>query len=132
MIGLAEIKDWLKTFQVADYYYIGKLDNKKPRSLGVYQRRPSGSARIAIGGKENTKYDEKQISVLLHWTNNARETEEAAFSLFEKLQDLTNITIGDTHVYFVRVEVPEPIDVGTDASGVYERVIWLDLIYERS
>ena len=40
--------------------------------------------------------------------------------------------MGGTKVHFIRMEVPEPVDVGTDESGVYERVIWFDMIYERS
>lgn len=40
MILLADMKDWLKTVFEADHYYTGKLDNKKDRSIGVYQRSP--------------------------------------------------------------------------------------------
>ena len=35
---LADIKDWIKTLGVGDRFYIGKLENKKERSIGVYQR----------------------------------------------------------------------------------------------
>ena len=42
------------------------------------------------------------------------------------------MTIGGTRVYYIRLMVPESVDVGPDDAGVYERVIWLDLIYERS
>ena len=33
MLGLADIKDWLKTFNAAKNYYVGKLDNKKESSI---------------------------------------------------------------------------------------------------
>ena len=75
MIGLADVRDWLKGFAGAENYYIGTLDSKKPKSLGVYQRKPSGEAHIAIGGLDCTSYDIKQLSLLLHWNKNARETE---------------------------------------------------------
>lgn len=39
VLYLKDIKDWLKTFNVAEHYYIGKLDNKQDKSLGVYQRK---------------------------------------------------------------------------------------------
>ena len=29
------------------------------------------------------------------------------------------------------MQVPEPVDVGTDDKGIYERVIWFDIYYER-
>lgn len=39
--------------------------------------------------------------------------------------------VGDTRIFLVSLQVPEPQDVGTDESGIYEYVIWLDLYYER-
>lgn len=41
MISLKDIKDWLKQFDIAEHYYMGKLDNKQDKSVGVYQRRTS-------------------------------------------------------------------------------------------
>ena len=129
---LTEVKDWLKeVFPVAEHFYCGKLDNKKEKSIGVYQRRPSGNYNIPLGGKENKSYEEKDVSVLVHWTKYSGETEEAAFSLFEQIRDAMDIVIGGHRVFFIRLEVPEPIDVGTDDNGVYERVIWLKIFYER-
>ena len=52
--------------------------------------------------------------------------------LFRQLPQAEDVTIGGTRVYYIRLMVPEPVDVGPDDAGVYERVIWLDLIYERS
>ena len=75
MILLADVKDWLKTVFEADHYYTGKLDNKKDRSIGVYQRSSYAPKRYAVGGYK--KYDTKSISVLVHWNNNSKETEES-------------------------------------------------------
>ena len=44
---------------------------------------------------------------------------------------MTSLTIGETHINYLRLMVPEPQDVGTDDDGVYEYVIWLDFLYER-
>lgn len=131
MITLADIRDWFKTLGVGEYFYIGKLDNKKDKSIGVYQRERSGNPITAIGGRKNQKYDVKPVSVLVHWNNNAKDTEEAALMLFEKLKYITDLKIGETHINYIALLVPEPRDVGTDDSGIYERVIWLDLYYER-
>ncbi len=131
MLTLADVRDWLKSFGFAEHYYIGKLDNKEQKSIGVYQRKETGTPRITIGGLDNTRYDMKRISVLLHWNQNARETEEAALAFWEKLREVTNVQIGETHVDYLMLLVPEPQDVGTDDNGVYERVIWFDLYYER-
>lgn len=131
MLTLAEVKDWLKTFDIGEYFYIGKLDNKKEKSIGVYQRKNTDSPVMAIGGLENKKYEVKPISVLLHWNNNANDTEKAALSLFEKLLNTSDLVIGQTHINYIRLMVSEPQDVGTDDKGIYERVIWFDLYYER-
>ncbi len=130
MLLLADIKDYLKTLQIADYYYTGKLDNKKEKSIGVYQRGQNGY-KVAIGGPINKKYDVKSVSVLIHWNKDSKETEEQALLIFEKLSNIRQVTMGDTKVYYVMPQTNEPVDVGTDDAGVYERVIWLDIYYER-
>ena len=126
---LADIRDWLKTLDAADHYHIGRLNNKKERSLGVYSRAGSGPPVIGIGG--TSTYNIKSVSVLLHWNENARETEEAAHSLWEKLQDVTDIDAGSGHIQYLRLIVPEPVPVGTDENGVYEYVIQFDVYYRR-
>lgn len=131
MLSLADIRDWIKSLGAAEHYYIGKLDNKMEKSIGVYQRQENGPPVTAIGGLGCTKYDIKKISVLVHWSKNARETEAAASALFEKLRHFTSVEIGQTHITYLMLLIPEPQDVGTDDNGVYERVIWFDLYYER-
>lgn len=85
--------------------------------------------RYAVGGYK--KYDTKSISVLVHWNNNSKETEQAAAELFEILETQKQFMIKDTKVDFLSMQVPEPVDVGTDDKGIYERVIWFDIYYER-
>ena len=34
MIFLSQIRDWIRTFNAADNYYIGKMNNKE-RSIGI-------------------------------------------------------------------------------------------------
>lgn len=128
---LADIRDWLKTFGVGDNYYIGKLDVKQDKSIGVYQQPVYGPANIAIGGLGETKTAVKQVSVLVHWNNNAKETEENAQYLYNSLLCINDVTVGDTHVDYVYLGVPEPVDVGTDDNGVYERVILIDFYYQK-
>lgn len=131
MLSLADVRDWIKTLKVGDDFYIGKLDAKKEKSVGVYQRQLSSSPVIPIGGLSNKKYDMKPVSILIHWNKNARETEEASFDMFNKLLNIGSVMIGEIPIHYIRLMVPEPQDVGTDDKGVYERVIWLDLYYER-
>ena len=133
MLKSTEIREWIASLGIAedDNVYMGKLDNKQQKSIGVYSRSSSGSPNIALGGLECTTYDTKRLSLLVHWTTRKAESEVAAYELFEKLRNVSSLDIGDTHINYLRLMVPEPQDVGTDEGGVYEYVIWLDLIYER-
>lgn len=133
MIALADVRDWLKGLAGAEHYYIGKVDAKQDRSIGVYSRAATGTPPgIALGGDACTKTMVKQVSLLIHWTRNAKETELAAQMLFEALRAAENIQIAGMQVNCIRLLVPEPVDVGTDEAGVYERVIWMDVYYERN
>ncbi|MCD8025358.1 MAG: hypothetical protein LUF33_00035 [Clostridiales bacterium] len=126
----ADIRDWLKEFDIAEHYYTGRIDSKQDKSLGVYTLKRSAPPVTAIGAAST--YDIAGVSLLLHWNNNASETEAAARSLYESLRTVKDVSVGNTQVYLIELLVPEPIDVGTEElSGVYERVIEFNLYYER-
>lgn len=131
MITLAEVRDWIKTFNAANNYYIGKLDNKQENSIGIYQRKIIDGPRVAIGGRSLASYDVKSISILIHWNKNANETEKRAQYLYNRLFEAESVVIGETPIKMIALLQNEPVDVGTDDNNVYERVIELDLYYER-
>lgn len=130
MITLANIRGFLKQFDLFEHYYIGKLDNKQDKSLGVYSLKRSEPPVTAIGC--DSSYDVKGVSLLIHYNNNADETEIAALRLFENLLTVKDVTIGNTQIYMIQLLVPEPVDVGTDDKGIYERVIEMKIYYERN
>jgi hypothetical protein len=131
MITLAEVRDWIKTFNAANNYYIGKIDNKQENSIGIYQRKTIDGPRVAIGGRSLASYDVKSISILIHWNKNANETEKRAQYLYNRLFEAESVIIGGTPIKMIALLQNEPVDVGTDDNNVYERVIELDLYYER-
>lgn len=47
------------------------------------------------------------------------------------LRDTKRVTINGTRVFFTKMQVDEPVDVGTDDNGIFEMVIELDIYYER-
>ena len=130
---LANIRDWLKTIGLAEYYYTNRLDNKKEKSLGVYDRTISGSRPVmAIGGLQNSSYDLMPVSLLLHWNRSFPETEAAAQALWDALVEVRNVdTPGDQHIQFLQRTVPRPVYVSTDANGIHEYVINFNLYYRR-
>ncbi|MBY5033898.1 minor capsid protein [Streptococcus gallolyticus] len=131
MITLAEVRDWIKTFNAANNYYIGKLDNKQENSIGIYQRKTIDGPRVAIGGRTLASYEVKSISILIHWNKNANETEKRAQYLYNRIFEAELVVIGETPIKMITLLQNEPVDVGTDDNNVYERVIELDLYYER-
>ncbi|MCI5723011.1 MAG: minor capsid protein [Erysipelotrichaceae bacterium] len=126
---LYEIRNWLKTLNLFEHYYIGKLDQKPDKAIGVYQLSASGSPIMALGNKSS--YNVKRASLLIHWNNNARETDNAANDLFEAIINAEHPAIGNWKVQFINMLVPEPQDVGTDDKGIYESVIEIEIYYER-
>ena len=132
MLPLKYIQQLLKETNLFKQVYIGKLDNKKEKSLGIYHRKSSGTPIKALGGLEHTSYGISPISLLIHWNKSFVETEEVAIKLFHFLQSKDKaFQIGDIAVRYLSLAVSEPQDVGTDDNGVYEFVIWIDVIYER-
>lgn len=160
MLALFDIKEWLKKIDtiklsdiikmsvgevdnllvkqlckssciIADYFYIGKLDNKKEKSIGIYQLERNNSSNIAIGGLDNTKIYEKSISMLIHWNKNANETEMKALEIYYKLLNSRNFKINKFKINYIKLLVSEPIDVGTDNANVYERVIQATFYYKK-
>lgn len=133
ILGLADIRDWLKTLKITadDNYYIGKLNSKKDESIGVYQLKTSNEANVAIGGVDNTKILEKSVSILIHWNAMQKETEQKSLEVYNKFLESRNFVINNIKVNYIRLLVPEPVDVGTDSKNIYERVIQAIFYYEK-
>ena len=85
MITLASIRDWLKTFKLFDFYYVGRLDAKKKNSLGVYNLQDTGRREV-IGDLK--KYEKKGVSLLVHGDTNKTTTEQKAWQLYEAIEAL--------------------------------------------
>lgn len=133
LLGLADIRDWIRTlnYTASENCYIGKLDNKKDKSIGIYQLKTSNESNVAIGGIDNTKTMEKSVSILIHWNTNAKETEQKAYEIYNNLLNQKNFIINEIKVNYIKLLVPEPVDVGTDNKNIYERVIQATFYYEK-
>lgn len=129
MMTTADVRDWLKTLTDAEHFYVGKLDNKPDKAIGVYTLTERGQPQRGIG--QPLSYDVLAVSVLIHWNQNARVTEQAARSLYEVLYNTSKTTINGHAAHYIDLLVPESVDVGTDEKGVYERVIEMKIYYER-
>lgn len=127
MLFLSQIRDWVKGFDAAENYYIGKM-NDKEKSLGVFQLSPRPPTK-AIG--QDSSYEVRRILLKLHWNKNQNESERAAYELYKKLRAVRSFDIEDIHVYFIDLLYAEPTGIDTDDNGVYEWVIEFEIYYER-
>ena len=80
----------------------------------------------------NTKTAAKGISILVHWTQSTRETEDRAAALYDNLATAQNVVIGDKTVNYIQLLHNESIDVGADENGICERVIEFIIHYSNN
>ncbi len=128
---LADVRDYIDSLRLSEHTYMGKLDSKKEKSIGVYHSKRESPYKTAIGGPSQQSYGIKSVSFLVHWNKSTRETEKAANALFEAMRNTREAKTNDTTIKFIQLLYDEPIDVGTDDDGVYEMVIEAAIIYER-
>lgn len=125
---LKQFKDYLKSLDVANNYYIGKIDNSKEETIGVYSM--PNIARVEAFGKDST-YDMAGVQILVHWNRNANETEIAARNLYDKIKYINEVEMTDVYVYFIRMDSGEPNFIGTDDNGIYEYHISAVIFYRK-
>lgn len=129
MLTCDDVLSLVESFNLAEHYYIGKLDNKKDKSIGVYSgdKLPN---RVALGGFGNNLYNVQRFTILIHWNSNPNDTEIIATQLYERLSLVARQTINNKYIYYINMLYNQSIDVSTDDNGVYERVIDIE-IYSR-
>jgi predicted metalloenzyme YecM len=131
MLYLEDVRDYMGSLNIAndDNVYMGKLDNKKQRSIGVYQLKQSRAPTVSLG--DSGTYKVKPISLLVHWNKSARDAEKTAYQLYELLRTAQNVEVNGKRIIYFQMLQEEPVDVGTDEAGIYERVIEVIIFYER-
>lgn len=131
MMGLADVRDWLRSLDaIGAEWTIGRFEAEKEKRACVYTRSDYSDAVAAIGGRGPTKTLVKRVQVLVHWNRNHRQTEEAAAALYEALRWNPRPTIGTARVSYLDLMLLEPVDLGSDENGIFERTLWLDIYYE--
>lgn len=113
------------------HVYCGKMQDKKERCIGIYNLTRQQDKRNTVGGIENSSYAIKPVSILVHWNKSVGSTEETAEKLYRAVENIRNVTVNGVRVLFTRMLTDAPIDVGTDADGIYEMVIETNIYYER-
>ena len=131
MLDLLEIKDWLKTkTDVGDGIAVGAIKGEKLRYIGVYDGKTAARQRVCLGGPGQTGYQERTISILVHWTKNPSQAAAKAAEIHGLFCGLSKEPMKD-HCIVMADPGGQPLSVGPDATGVYEYVINAKITYER-
>ena len=129
MVTLADVRDYLKSFNLFQGYYVGRIDKSKKNVLGVYDLRHS--ARHKTIGSGTQRYDVKGVSLLIHGDGNKTNTEKLAINLYEALDGAKNGLIAGRKVNVIELRHDAPIDVDAAENGIYEYVIEVIFYVER-
>ena len=129
MVTLADIRDYLKSFNLFTAYYVGRIDGNKKNVLGVYDLAPT--RRHKTIGKGTQKYDIKGVSLLIHGDTNKTNTEKLAISLYEALENVEDGEVAGKKINIIDLQQDAPIDVDADSNKVYEYVIEVMFFIER-
>ena len=129
MLTLADVRDYLKSFNLFSGYYVGRIDANKKNVIGVYDLR-NRSRHKTIGTNTN-KYEVKGVSLLIHGDTNKTNTEKLAIKLYEALESAENGEIAGRKINIIDLQQDAPIDVNADTNKVYEYVIEVLFYVER-
>lgn len=129
MITLADVRDYLKSFNLFSGYYVGRIDANKKNVIGVYDLR--NRARHKTIGENTQRYDIKGVSLLIHGDTNKTNTEQLAIKLYEALENAEDAVIAGKKVNIIDLQQDAPIDVDADGNKVYEYVIEVLFYVER-
>lgn len=127
---LTDVRAYIASLGLAEHVYMGKLDAKKEKSIGVYNSSHTEAYKTAIGGPDMETYGVKYITLLVHWNKSPSETEEAATGLFETVCRARQAAAGKSTIKFI-LPLYDLQDVGTDDAGVYEMVIEAAVYYDK-
>lgn len=129
---LADVRDYIASLNATEpqKVYMGKLDTKPDKTVGVYHSKHQHTYKTAIGGDSLQSYRVKYVTLLIHWNKSPRDTEKAATALFEALKNTREAKINNETIKFIQ-PLYEIQDVGTDDSGTYEMVIEAAFIYAK-
>lgn len=129
MVTLADVRDYLKSFNLFTNYYVGRIDADKNNVLGVYDLRHR--ARHKTIGTNTQKYDVKGVSLLIHGDTNKTNTENLAIQLYKALEGAENGRIAGRKINIIDLLWDAPIDVDVDSQKIYEYVIEVVFYIER-
>ena len=126
---VSDIRDYIESLGLADLVYSSRMPvDGTPRMIGVYNSKHPYPYKPGIG--RDLSYGIRHVTILIHWTRDPDETEAQTDTVFDALRNTRDAEVNGWKLKFVIPEY-EPIDVGTDPNGMFERVIEAAFYYEK-
>lgn len=123
-----QVAEWLKTKDATTLFFRSGINKDLAQCVGIYSRRNGRNQPRAVGGQSS--YGIKALTFLVHWTANADTCEEKAQQLIDLFRTAgTTEVIGSNTGYFLALQ--DPVDVGRDEKGIFERTFDIDFIYRK-
>ena len=124
------IANWLKSqIDVGDGISVGAIDESKSSFIGVYDSKSAGKQRVCIGGKSATKYQTKNVVILVHWTNTPTVAEQKAQEISKLIHGLSSVEMDGIKV--VASDASAPSWGGRDSKSICEYIVNVKIEYER-
>lgn len=128
MILLSDVRELLKQDVSCPQWHLNKMTTQKEQSITLYNL-PQGQMKVPIGGIEYSSYNEKKLSILIHWGRVSDEAERKAQEVVETLMGWDNKNLGSRRV--IMCHVTGPIYMGLDDEGIIEYVVEATIYYQR-
>ena len=126
---VADIRDYIETLGLADLVYSSKMPvDGTLHMIGVYNSKHPYPYKPGTG--QDLSYGIRHVTILIHWSRDPDATEEQTDIVFDALRGTRNASVNGWKLKFV-IPQYEPMDVGTDPNGIYERVIEAAFYYEK-
>lgn len=151
----SEFRYFLKCKMPFTRIFNGTIKKELQKCIAVYPR-GTVPANTALGGSENSSYGELPLTIVVHWTENTDECENAANKLYSLLEsvsdesfrtedidswdedmDVWNLEncewdgLGERNIIQIKMIDSCPIDVERDSRNICEKVIRIVVIYEK-
>lgn len=85
---------------------VNAIDSNAQQCIGVFDPKTQEKRRRCIGGEENTKYQEKSFSVLVHWTDSPVVSEAKAKEIMALFDHKSGFAMDGVEVITAETEFP--------------------------
>lgn len=107
---------------------VNAIDSNAQQCIGVFDPRTPEKRRRCLGGGENTRYQIKSFSILVHWTDSPVVSEAKAKEIMELFDQRSDLVVDGIRVCAAEAEYPRW--AGRAQNRVCEYIVPVKFTYE--